>query len=241
LMMASGTRLRRFAYYGAVVVGTAAALGFTSAHNSSSANPFSRDRRSSGEISAITERMASTGWRVPNRNTQESALRGSSEVSPFDVLVIGGGATGCGVALDAATRGLRVGLVERDDFSAGTSSRSTKLVHGGVRYLEKAFWHFDYGQLKLVFHALEERARILHNAPHLCNALPTMTPCYEWYTNCSSHLVDCLLEGTRKAVFIFLTSVGHRTFHMFFSKLCSIRSLLDVDKYIQFDIYKLRA
>jgi hypothetical protein len=111
----------------------------------------------------------------------------------------------------------------------------------GVRYLEKAFWHFDYGQLKLVFHALEERARILHNAPHLCNALPTMTPCYEWYTNCSSHLVDCLLEGTRKAVFIFLTSVGHRTFHMLFSKLCSIRSLLDVDKYIQFDIYKLRA
>ncbi|CAK9872889.1 unnamed protein product [Sphagnum jensenii] len=179
--MASGTRLRRFAYYGAVVVGTAAALGFTSAHNSSSANPFSRDRRSSGEISAITERMSSTGWRVPNRNTQEAALRGSSEVSPFDVLVIGGGATGCGVALDAATRGLRVGLVERDDYSAGTSSRSTKLVHGGVRYLEKAFWQFDYGQLKLVFHALEERARILHNAPHLCNALPTMTPCYEWW------------------------------------------------------------
>jgi hypothetical protein len=88
LMMALGTRLRRFAYYGAVVVGTAAALGLT-AHNSSSANPFSRDRRSSGEISAITERMASTGWRVPNRNTQEAALRGSSEVSPFDVLVIG--------------------------------------------------------------------------------------------------------------------------------------------------------
>jgi hypothetical protein len=89
LMMASGTRLRRFAYYGAVVVGTAAALGFTSAHNSSSANPFSRDRRSSGEVSAITDRMSSTGWRVPNRNTQEAALRGSSEVSPFDVLVIG--------------------------------------------------------------------------------------------------------------------------------------------------------
>jgi hypothetical protein len=89
LRMASGIRLRRFAYYGAVVVGTAAALGLASAHNSSSANPFSRDRRSSGEISAITERMASTGWRVPNRNTQESALRGSSEVSPFDVLVIG--------------------------------------------------------------------------------------------------------------------------------------------------------
>ncbi|CAK9868495.1 unnamed protein product [Sphagnum jensenii] len=105
-----------------------------------------------------------------------------SVAAPFDILVIGSGATGCCVALDAATRGLRVGLVERDNYSAGTSSRSTKLVHEAcVRYLEKAFWQFDYGQLKLVFHALEERAHILQNAPQLCNALPTMTPCYEWW------------------------------------------------------------
>lgn len=97
------------------------------------------------------------------------------------MLVIGGGATGCGVALDAATRGLKVALVERDDFSSGTSSRSTKLVHGGVRYLEKAVFHFDLGQLKLVFHALEERSHILRNAPHLCAPLPTMTPCYEYW------------------------------------------------------------
>lgn len=68
---------------------------------------------------------------VPSRAVQESALIGSSPVNPLDILVIGGGATGCGVALDAATRGLRVGLVERDDFSSGTSSRSTKLIHGG--------------------------------------------------------------------------------------------------------------
>lgn len=101
--------------------------------------------------------------------------------NPLDILVIGGGATGCGVALDAATRGLRVGLVEREDFSSGTSSRSTKLIHGGVRYLEKAVFNLDYGQLKLVFHALEERRQVIKNAPHLCNALPCMTPCFDWF------------------------------------------------------------
>ena len=65
---------------------------------------------------------------------------------PYDLLIIGGGATGSGIALDAATRGLKVAVVERDDFSAGTSSKSTKLVHGGVRYLEKAVWELDYDQ-----------------------------------------------------------------------------------------------
>jgi len=65
---------------------------------------------------------------------------------PYDLLIIGGGATGSGIALDAATRGLKVALVERDDFSSGTSSKSTKLVHGGVRYLEKAVWELDYNQ-----------------------------------------------------------------------------------------------
>lgn len=65
---------------------------------------------------------------------------------PYDLLVIGGGATGSGIALDAVTRGLKVAVVERDDFSAGTSSKSTKLVHGGVRYLEKAVWELDYAQ-----------------------------------------------------------------------------------------------
>jgi len=96
----------------------------------------------------------------------------------FDVLVVGGGATGCGVALDAATRGMKVAVVEQADFAAGTSSRSTKLVHGGVRYLEKAFFQMDYGQLKLVFEALHERRVMLENARHVCNLLPTLTPCY---------------------------------------------------------------
>ena len=75
--------------------------------------------------------------RIPPREEQLAALK--NPTNKFDVLVIGGGASGAGCALDAASRGLKVALVERDDFACGTSSRSTKLVHGGVRYLEKAF------------------------------------------------------------------------------------------------------
>ena len=71
---------------------------------------------------------------------------GGDEGEEYDLLVIGGGATGSGIALDAVTRGLKVAMVERDDFAAGTSSKSTKLVHGGVRYLEKAVWELDYSQ-----------------------------------------------------------------------------------------------
>ncbi|CAN6461397.1 unnamed protein product [Victoria cruziana] len=107
-------------------------------------------------LESVRRRIQAADGVVPSRQVQEAALMGSSRISPLDVLVIGGGATGCGVALDAASRGLRVGLVEREDFSSGTSSRSTKLIHGGVRYLEKAVFNLDYGQLRLVFHALEE-------------------------------------------------------------------------------------
>lgn len=99
----------------------------------------------------------------------------------FDLLVVGGGATGCGVAIDASTRGLKVALVEKNDFSSGTSSRSTKLVHGGVRYLEKAFLNFDWEQFQLVREALTERAYFLANAPHLTNAIPIMIPLYKWW------------------------------------------------------------
>jgi glycerol-3-phosphate dehydrogenase len=87
----------------------------------------------------------------------------------FDVLVIGGGITGAGVALDAASRGLRTALVEAEDFASGTSSRSSKLVHGGIRYLQS-------GDVRLVYEALRERKRLRHNAPHLVKILPFLLP-----------------------------------------------------------------
>ncbi len=99
----------------------------------------------------------------------------------FHVLVIGGGATGAGIALDAATRGLKVALVEAQDFAQGTSSRSTKLLHGGVRYLEAAVKTFDAGQLRLVRSALRERRTLLDIAPHLTRRVPLLTPLYRWW------------------------------------------------------------
>lgn len=90
---------------------------------------------------------------------------------PFDVLVVGGGVTGCGVALDAAARGLRTALVERRDFAWGTSSRSSKLVHGGLRYLQQ-------GDVRLVAEALRERQRLLRNAPHLVQPLTFLIPLF---------------------------------------------------------------
>ena len=96
----------------------------------------------------------------------------------FDLLVIGGGATGCGIALDAASRGLSVALAERGDFASGTSGRSTKLIHGGVRYLEAALLHLDPVQFNLVRDALHERGVLLRIAPHLCRRLTLVTPLY---------------------------------------------------------------
>lgn len=121
----------------------------------------------------------------PTTPREEQITRlGQSSVAKddeYDILVIGGGATGAGVALDAATRGLKVAVVERDDFSSGTSSKSTKLVHGGVRYLEKAFWNLDYSQYQLVKEALKERKYFLRTAPHLSSWLPIMIPIDKWW------------------------------------------------------------
>ena len=118
--------------------------------------------------------------KIPGQSNRIESWKEAS-TTPYDVLVIGGGATGVGCALDAQTRGLKTLLIEKEDFAAGTSSRSTKLVHGGVRYLEKAFKNLDYGQLKLVFEALHERKAVLDSAPHLATPLPIMTPCYAWW------------------------------------------------------------
>lgn len=92
----------------------------------------------------------------------------------WDLIVIGGGASGLGVAVDACSRNLKVLLIEEFDFSKGTSSRSTKLVHGGVRYLKN-------GELSLVIEALKERGIMLNNAPHLVRNMSFIIPTYDWW------------------------------------------------------------
>lgn len=106
--------------------------------------------------------------------SRENFLEKLRERSDYDVVIIGGGATGLGVALDAASRGLRTLLLEQADFAKGTSSRSTKLIHGGVRYLGQ-------GDIKLVFEALFERGILLKNAPHLVSMQPFVIPNYSWW------------------------------------------------------------
>lgn len=108
-----------------------------------------------------------TGWGSFDR---AAGLRRMAD-DPVDVLVVGGGITGAGVALDAAARGLRTALVERDDFASGTSSKSSKLIHGGLRYLQQ-------GDVRLVYEALLERQRLRKNAPHLVRVLPFLIPIF---------------------------------------------------------------
>jgi len=108
-----------------------------------------------------------TSRRPPPFDRAEALARLAAE--QFDVLVVGGGITGAGVALDAASRGLRTALVERDDFASGTSSKSSKLVHGGLRYLQQR-------EVGLVYEGLAERQVALRNAPHLVRILPFLIP-----------------------------------------------------------------
>jgi len=98
----------------------------------------------------------------------------AAQTEPFDIAIIGGGASGLGAAVDAASRGHRVLLVEQADFAKGTSSRSTKLVHGGVRYLKQ-------GNVPLVLEALRERGLLCRNAPHLVHSQPFIIPAYHWW------------------------------------------------------------
>src|SRR4051795_8825563 len=114
----------------------------------------------------------------------------------FDVVVVGGGITGAGVALDAATRGYSVALVERADYASGTSSRSSKLVHGGLRYLQK----FDLG---LVREALLERQLMVRLAPHLVRPLPFVVPAFDGarpdrMMGVGLNLYDAMARGGRR-------------------------------------------
>ena len=150
-------------------------------------------------------------WSPPSRKSVQEATKGQQ----FDILVIGGGATGSGVALDAATRGLKVALVEQDDFAAGTSSRSTKLIHGGIRYLALAFqakipprslWdllvnlHYDHSMMQVVMHDLKERTFMMQSAPFMTKTLPMLIPLHHWWEVplywCSGKMYD-IIAGSR--------------------------------------------
>lgn len=159
-------------------------------------------------MQAVVTKKTGRKRTLPPRNTQIQSLQSEN----FDVLIIGGGATGAGCAIDSVTRGkiclvqnnelvklfrnfcqietktfqhlrlsgLKTALVELDDFASGTSSRSTKLIHGGVRYLQKAILNLDWEQYKMVKEALHERSSMLKTAPHLTHAIPIMLPVYEY-------------------------------------------------------------
>lgn len=105
---------------------------------------------------------------------RDEMLNRLNETVEWDIIIVGGGATGLGAALDAASRGYKTLLLERFDFAKGTSSRATKLVHGGVRYLAQ-------GNIKLVMEALRERGLLLKNAPHLTRIQPFVLPSYSWW------------------------------------------------------------
>lgn len=105
----------------------------------------------------------------------------SSVEGGYDICVIGGGASGTGIALDATLRGYKVLLIEKGDFASQTSSKSTKLIHGGVRYLEQAVKKLDWQQFHMVYKALHERKAMIANAPHLAHQLGLLTPCYSYF------------------------------------------------------------
>ncbi|KAJ3142715.1 mitochondrial glycerol-3-phosphate dehydrogenase [Geranomyces variabilis] len=181
---------------------------------------------SAAATTADVDKQVHSLWTPPSRKEMLDALKGKQPVTTtdaaaggvkapangeFDLLIVGGGATGTGCALDAATRGLKVALVERDDFASGTSSRSTKLVHGGVRYLEKAFWELDYEQYKLVKEALHERGVFLKIAPFLSYQLPTMIPLYQlwkvpyYWAGCKAYDLLAYFSGDALSQSYFLS------------------------------------
>ena len=125
--------------------------------------------------------VPSTAYRnfSPNVDRSKHIQRLKSE--NFDLVVIGGGATGASVALDGASRGLKVALLEREDFSSGTSSRSTKLLHGGVRYLKDAILKADLKAFEMVYDALKERSHMLKSHPFICHPVGILLPVYSYF------------------------------------------------------------
>ncbi|UKJ88649.1 FAD-dependent glycerol-3-phosphate dehydrogenase [Theileria orientalis] len=120
-----------------------------------------------------------TKYTVPDRLNTRDEMLSKLKNEKFDVLVIGGGCTGTSVALDLATRGLNCALVEANDFASGASSKSTKLLHGGIRYLESAIYNLDFQELRFVWKALEERAHMLGTLPYANYPIPIVMPIYK--------------------------------------------------------------
>jgi glycerol-3-phosphate dehydrogenase len=125
------------------------------------------------DLTSTAAEAGSPGQRVLPTDRAD-LMRRLADGTQYDIAIVGGGATGLGVALDAASRGLRVLLLESHDFAKGTSSRATKLLHGGVRYLAQ-------GNISLVYEALHERTTLLNNAPHLAQPLAFVMPTYRWW------------------------------------------------------------
>jgi len=132
--------------------------------------------------------------------SRSAALRNIADKA-FDVCVIGGGATGSGCALDSQLRGLTTVLLDAADFSGATSSASTKIVHGGVRYLEEAVRNLDLKQFRVVDRALHERIRMLNNAAYLARPMEFVVPCFSWldvaYFAAGLKIYDWLARGAR--------------------------------------------
>ncbi|SBS83102.1 FAD-dependent glycerol-3-phosphate dehydrogenase, putative [Plasmodium ovale curtisi] len=114
---------------------------------------------------------------ISSRNEMINKLK----TNQYDILIIGGGATGAGLALDCATRGIKCALIDREDFSSGTSSKSTKLLHGGIRYLENAVKKLDLSELYFVWEALGERAHTMKIAPYMSRPVPIVMPIYKYW------------------------------------------------------------
>ncbi|RXR19190.1 glycerol-3-phosphate dehydrogenase/oxidase [Flavobacterium amnicola] len=147
-----------------------------------------------------------------NREEQIHIL---SQNPTYDIIIIGGGATGLGCAIDATSRGYKTLLLEKHDFAKGTSSRATKLVHGGVRYLAQ-------GNIRLVREALFERGRMLRNAPHVCKVLPFVMPSYTYF--------DKWFYGTGLWIYEFLSSTLSLGATKFLSKSKTLEYLPDINK-----------
>ncbi|XP_023162460.2 glycerol-3-phosphate dehydrogenase, mitochondrial [Drosophila hydei] len=142
---------------------------------------------------------------LPTRHMNLESLRRTE----YDILIIGGGAVGAGCALDAATRGLKTALVEADDFGSGTSSKSSKLLHGGLRDLDYAIANFDMPAFRRVLSSLHERRNIANLAPHLNQSVPIMLPVHNWWQVpiywMKLHLYHLMAPGTTKG-FSFINS-----------------------------------